>query len=80
MPSISNHPSLSLFSVTNTADLPTFRTHVVSLARAGLQPVVNGSMGEAHHLTAEERTTLVREARAALDAAGFDDVVIIAGT
>ena len=41
---------------------------------------MNGSMGEAHHLTAEERTTLVREARNALDEAGFQDVVVIAGT
>lgn len=45
-----------------------------------MQPVVNGSMGEAHHLTPEERATLIREARAALDEAGLYDVVIIAGT
>ncbi|KAL7423069.1 hypothetical protein Q5752_002368 [Cryptotrichosporon argae] len=61
-------------------DVATFRAHVVRLAKAGMAPVVNGSMGEAHHLTAEERTTLIREARAALDEAGLTDTVIIAGT
>jgi len=37
-------------------------------------------MGEAHHLSAEERSSLISAARQALDEAGFDDVVIIAGT
>lgn len=45
-----------------------------------MQPVVNGSMGEAHHLTPEERTSLIRAAREALDAAGLHDTVIIGGT
>ncbi|GMK55101.1 hypothetical protein CspeluHIS016_0201570 [Cutaneotrichosporon spelunceum] len=61
-------------------DIPTFQAHVVALARVGMQPVVNGSMGEAHHLTAEERTALIRAAREALDAAGLHDTVIIGGT
>ncbi|CAK9784530.1 aldolase [Cutaneotrichosporon oleaginosum] len=61
-------------------DIPTFQAHVVALARAGMQPVVNGSMGEAHHLTAEERTGLIRAAREALDRAGLEDTVIIGGT
>lgn len=37
-------------------------------------------MGEAHHLSSAERSTLIRAAREALDAAGLNDVPIIAGT
>lgn len=62
------------------ADIPTFQSHVVRLARAGMQPVVNGSMGEAHHLEPQERVALIRAAREALDAAGLADTVIIGGT
>lgn len=62
-----------------TADIATFQTHVVTLAKAGMQPVVNGSMGEAHHLDPEERVALIRAAREALDAAGLVDTVIIGG-
>lgn len=62
------------------ADLDTFVKHVVRIAKAGVPPVVAGSMGEAHHLTNEERVTLVKAARAGLDAAGLTSVPIIAGT
>jgi len=37
-------------------------------------------MGEAHHLTPEERLELIRAARTALNIAGFHDTPIIAGT
>lgn len=37
-------------------------------------------MGEALHLSHEERKTLIKAARGALDAAGFTHVPIIAGT
>lgn len=37
-------------------------------------------MGEAHHLSHSERTTLIHAARLALDEAGFKDMPIIAGT
>ena len=45
-----------------------------------MQPVICGSMGEAFHLTAEERKTLFKATRQALDAAGLSDTVFIAGT
>ncbi|KAK4688693.1 4-hydroxy-2-oxoglutarate aldolase, partial [Tremellales sp. Uapishka_1] len=67
------------------APIPTFFDdnedieHVVRLAKAGMAPVVCGSMGEAHHLTAEERTGLIGEARKALDAEGLSDTILIAG-
>jgi len=61
-------------------DLATFKKHVVRLAQGGMQPVVCGSMGEAHHLTHDERVTLFSTARKALDEAGLNDTVLIAGT
>ncbi|KAH7105049.1 dihydrodipicolinate synthetase [Auriculariales sp. MPI-PUGE-AT-0066] len=65
---------------TEDLDLDSFTKHVVRTAQAGVPPVVAGSMGEAHHLTSAERVALVRAARAGLDAAGLNDVPIIAGT
>lgn len=62
------------------SDLTTLATHVVSLAKAGVQPVICGSMGESHHLTREERKAVIGAARQALDAAGYTDAVLIAGT
>ena len=57
------------------ADVQTFASHIVRLARAGVRPVIAGSMGEAHHLSHHERITLIKAARSALDEAGFDEVV-----
>jgi L-threo-3-deoxy-hexylosonate aldolase len=64
----------------NPPDIPTFTAHLVRLAKVGMLPVISGSMGEAHHLTNEERTSLIVESRKALDEAGLNDVPIIAGT
>jgi len=61
-------------------DLESFSSHVVRVAKAGISPLVAGSMGEATHLTHSERTTLIRATRAALDKEGMKDVPIIAGT
>lgn len=63
-----------------TPDVELFKAHVVKLAKVGMQPVVCGSMGEAFHLSSEERVTLFKAARQALDAAGLNETVIIAGT
>lgn len=61
-------------------DLESFTTHVVRVAKAGVRPLLTGSMGEAHHLTHSERTILITAARRALDQAGLTTVPIIAGT
>ncbi|KAL7409925.1 dihydrodipicolinate synthetase [Mrakia frigida] len=66
--------------VSEDLDVPTFVAHVVYLAKAGLYPVIAGSMGEAHHLSPSERITLITSARKALDDAGLPEVPIIAGT
>jgi len=47
---------------------------------AGVRPLISGTLGEAHHLSHLERTTLIRSARKVLDAAGHLQVPIIAGT
>ncbi|THG92950.1 hypothetical protein EW145_g8524, partial [Phellinidium pouzarii] len=69
---------LFLYSGT-VADIPSFEAHVVRIAKAGVGPLLSGSMGEAHHLSHAERTTLIRNARSALDAAGLTSSPIIAG-
>ncbi|CAK7242841.1 MAG: hypothetical protein STHCBS139747_004344 [Sporothrix thermara] len=60
-------------------DLDALRQHVVFVAKAGTIPVLAGSAGEAPHLSAAERITLIQTARAALDDAGLRDTVIVAG-
>lgn len=65
---------------TEDLDLESFTKHVVRIAQAGAPPVIAGTMGEAHHLSTEERVALIKAARVGLDAAGLQDVPIIAGT
>ncbi|KAJ9108327.1 hypothetical protein QFC20_003488 [Naganishia adeliensis] len=73
-------PIPTFFDAEEELDVPTFTGHVVRLAQANVWPVICGSMGEAHHLTNEERVTLVKAARKALDEAGLKDIPIMAGT
>jgi L-threo-3-deoxy-hexylosonate aldolase len=61
-------------------DIPSVQKQVVHLARAGVPPLLSGSMGEAHHLLHSERTQLISAARSALDEAGLESTPIIAGT
>ncbi|KAJ5105846.1 hypothetical protein NUU61_003193 [Penicillium alfredii] len=74
-------PTMTFFDPnTEELDVPSIRRHVVRLAKAGLVGLVTmGSNGEAVHLTREERMTVTRETRSALDEAGFTNVPVIAG-
>ncbi|KAI0633629.1 dihydrodipicolinate synthetase [Trametes polyzona] len=65
---------------TEDLDLAAFAQHVVRVAKAGVRPLLAGSMGEAHHITHAERVTLIQTARRALDDAGLSSVPIVAGT
>ncbi|KAL7283380.1 hypothetical protein ACG7TL_002810 [Trametes sanguinea] len=65
---------------TEDLDLQAFSSHIIRLAKAGVRPLLSGSMGEAHHLSPAERVTLIKTARQALDEAGFTSIPIIAGT
>lgn len=74
-------PTMTFFDPkTEELDIASIRRHAVRLAKAGLVGLVTmGSNGEAVHLTREERMTVTRETRSALDEAGFKNVPIIAG-
>ncbi|KAL4906251.1 hypothetical protein BDW74DRAFT_190247 [Aspergillus multicolor] len=74
-------PTMTFFEPsTENLDVPTIRKHAVRLAKAGLVGLVAmGSNGEAVHLTLEEKQTVIRETRSALDEANFKDVPVIAG-
>jgi L-threo-3-deoxy-hexylosonate aldolase len=65
---------------TEDLDIPTIRRHAVRLAEAGLMGIVTmGSNGEAVHLSREEKITITKESRSALDEAGFSHIPIIVG-
>ena len=62
-------------------DLTTIGTHAVRLVKAGMVGIVtNGSNGEAVYLSDTERAENSKATRAALDAAGYKNTPIIAGT
>ncbi|KZT67137.1 aldolase [Daedalea quercina L-15889] len=65
---------------TEELDLETLAKHVVRAAKAGVRPLLAGSMGEGVHLTHGERVELIKATRTALDEAGFTTMPIIAGT
>ena len=75
---------LLVFSIfdpnTFCADLETLKKHVVGIAKADVGILVCGTMGEAHHLSPEERVAVIKATREALDGAGFPSLPIIAGT
>ncbi|KAJ9192032.1 hypothetical protein DTO164E3_849 [Paecilomyces variotii] len=74
-------PTVTFFNPdTEDLDIPSIRKHAVRLAKAGLAGLVTqGSNGEAVHLTREERKTVTRETRSALDEAGFHNIPVIVG-
>ncbi|GAB7344994.1 hypothetical protein MBLNU457_3418t1 [Dothideomycetes sp. NU457] len=74
-------PTMTFFDPqTEDLDIPTIKKHAVRLAEAGLVGLVTmGSNGEAVHLTRSEKTAVTKATREALDAAGYNDVVVIAG-
>jgi L-threo-3-deoxy-hexylosonate aldolase len=74
-------PVMTFFNPeTEDLDIPTIRKHAVRLAKAGLVGLVTmGSNGEAVHLSREEKMTVAKETRAALDAAGFSHMPIMVG-
>ncbi|TID26616.1 hypothetical protein E6O75_ATG01109 [Venturia nashicola] len=62
-------------------DTATQAAHALFLAKAGIQGLVLlGSTGEAVHLTSSERVELVAAVRKALEAQGYKDYPLIAGT
>jgi L-threo-3-deoxy-hexylosonate aldolase len=65
---------------TEDLDIATIKKHAVRLAEAGLVGLVcMGSNGEAVHLTRQEKVSVTRATREALDSAGFKNVPVIVG-
>ncbi|KAL2835354.1 putative dihydrodipicolinate synthase [Aspergillus pseudoustus] len=72
-------PLPCFFNENEDLDLEAFSKHVKFTAAGGTVPVVSGTMGEAVHLSHEERAQLVETARNALDEINLADVPVVAG-
>lgn len=74
-------PTVAFFdSETDELDSKTVAKHAVQLAKSGVTGLaVQGSNGEAVHLTFEERARVTSTTRSALDGAGFDKMPLIVG-
>ncbi|KAL3479626.1 hypothetical protein BJX99DRAFT_255351 [Aspergillus californicus] len=72
-------PLPCFFKENEDLDLLSFKKHVQFVAQAGTVPVVSGTMGEAVHLTHEERSDLVKAMRSALEEIRLDHVPVVAG-
>ena len=72
-------PLPTFFLQDEELDLESFINHLLYVCRCGTIPVVNGSAGEAPHLTRTERSLLIRSARDALAANGMGHIPIVAG-
>ncbi|KAK3313099.1 putative dihydrodipicolinate synthase [Apodospora peruviana] len=72
---------LPTFFLPNTEDLdiPSFTAHLINIVRGGTFPVIAGSAGEAPHLSAAERVSLIAAARQALTSNGLAHIPIVAG-
>ncbi|KIM84377.1 hypothetical protein PILCRDRAFT_6616 [Piloderma croceum F 1598] len=74
-------PAVLFFSENEDLDFPSIKSHVLRLAQGGLTGIlVQGSNGEAQHLSCDERKEAIRFTRKTLDENGFENVIIIAGT
>jgi len=61
-------------------DIPALKSHVIRLAKAGVRPLLAGTMGEALHLSHVERIEILKATRTVLDHEGFTEMPIIIGT
>jgi len=78
-----SHPSDRMYSASPKCDLNYFpENDILTLDyQGGLTGIlVQGSNGEAQHLSSDERKEAIRFTRKTLDENGFENVIIIAGT
>jgi len=74
-------PAVLFFDENEDLDIPGIQAHVLRLAKGGVAGIlVQGSNGEAQHLSHDERKEAIRITRQTLDENGFEQVVVIAGT
>jgi len=74
-------PTMTFFDPeTENLDITSIKRHAVRLAKAGLVGLVTmGSNGEAVHLSSEEKITVTKATREALDDAGFTHIPVMVG-
>ncbi|KAF8273370.1 aldolase, partial [Lactarius quietus] len=74
-------PAVLFFKEDEEIDEEATKAHVLRLAQGHVTGIlVQGSNGEAQHLSHEERKRAIRLTRATLDAHGFHHITVIAGT
>ncbi|KAF7773280.1 hypothetical protein Agabi119p4_5447 [Agaricus bisporus var. burnettii] len=74
-------PAVLFFDENENLDIPSIQAHVLRLAQGGVTGIlVQGSNGEAQHLSHEERKQTIALTRKTLDDNGFQNVLVIAGT
>ncbi|KAG6900575.1 hypothetical protein C0993_008292 [Termitomyces sp. T159_Od127] len=74
-------PAVLFFTEDEEFDIPAIKSHVLRLAQGGITGiVVQGSNGEAQHLSHDERKAAIQLTRKTLDDNGFQGVLVIAGT
>ncbi|KAH0420670.1 hypothetical protein CcaCcLH18_13881 [Colletotrichum camelliae] len=72
-------PLPTFFTDDQEIDYKSYKKHLLNLARRGINPVCAGSLGEAVHLSPEERVALIEFIRRTLNDAGMQDMPIVAG-
>ncbi|TFL03992.1 hypothetical protein BDV98DRAFT_544550 [Pterulicium gracile] len=74
-------PAVLFYNDNDDLDLPAIKQHILRLAEGGVTGIlVQGSNGEAQHLSHEERKQAIRFTRDTLDENGYKHVFIIAGS
>ncbi|KAI0072947.1 aldolase [Panus rudis PR-1116 ss-1] len=74
-------PAVLFFDENEELDIPAIKAHVLRLAQGGVTGIlVQGSNGEAQHLSHDERKQAISLTRKTLDENGFQNVLVIAGT
>ncbi|KIK62623.1 hypothetical protein GYMLUDRAFT_164440 [Collybiopsis luxurians FD-317 M1] len=72
---------LSFHSESEDIDWESYKKHILRLAEGGVTGIlIQGSNGEAQHLSHSERSQTISFARKTLDSAGFKNILLIAGT
>ncbi|KXN88473.1 putative 4-hydroxy-2-oxoglutarate aldolase, mitochondrial [Leucoagaricus sp. SymC.cos] len=74
-------PAVLFFDEKEELEIPSIQAHVLRLAQGGVTGIlVQGSNGEAQHLSHEERKQAIALTRKTLDDNGFQNILVIAGT